>query len=47
VAFPESWKQVTALVKEGSPVACRVIRTERGCTLSSVQRLDLLFDGSD
>jgi hypothetical protein len=24
-----------------------VIRTERGCTLSSVQRLDLLFDGSD
>jgi DNA polymerase-3 subunit alpha len=47
VAFPESWKQVTALIKPGSPVACRVIRTERGCTLSSVQRLDLLFDGGD
>ena len=47
VAFPESWKQVTSLVKPGSPVACRVIRTERGCTLSSVQRLDLLFDGAE
>lgn len=46
VAFPESWKQVIALINLGSPVACRVIRTERGCTLSSVQRLDLLFDES-
>lgn len=46
VAFPECWRTVTGLVKPGVPVACRVIRTERGCTLSSVQRLDLLFDGA-
>lgn len=46
VAFPECWRNVTGLVKPGVPVACRVIRTDRGCTLSSVQRLDLLFDGA-
>jgi DNA polymerase-3 subunit alpha len=47
VAFPECWRNVTGLVTPGAPVACRVIRTERGCTLSSVQRLDLLFDGAE
>lgn len=47
VSFPESWRQVSALVTPGVPVACRVIRTERGCSLSSVQRLDLLFDQAD
>lgn len=45
VSFPETWRQVSALVQPGVPLACRVIRTERGCSLSSVQRLDLLFDG--
>ena len=46
VAFPETWRQVSAMVVPGAPVACRAIRTDRGCSLSSVQRLDLLFDGA-
>ena len=47
VAFPECWRSTSGLIQPGVPVACRVIRTDRGCTLSSVQRLDLLFDGAD
>ncbi|QDH91794.1 DNA polymerase III alpha subunit [Mycobacterium phage Phrappuccino] len=41
--FSETWREVKSIIKEGVPVACQVIRDNRGCHLSSVERLDLLW----
>ena len=41
--FPENWAASKLLLREGAPVACTVIRDERGCHLASLERLDLLW----
>lgn len=41
--FSETWAATKLLLKEGAPVACRVIRDDRGCHLASLERLDLLW----
>lgn len=41
--FNDTWNAVKLLVDEGVPVACQVIRDDRGCHLSSLERLDLLW----
>lgn len=41
--FNETWNAVKVLIEEGAPVACQVIRDDRGCHLSSLERLDLLW----
>jgi DNA polymerase III subunit alpha len=41
--FPESYAQLKLLLREGAPVACTVIRDERGCHLASLERLDILW----
>lgn len=43
-AFPEIWDSTKILLKEGRPVACQVVRDNRGAHLNGVERLDLLFD---
>jgi DNA polymerase-3 subunit alpha len=43
-AFPEVWLGVKTVLKEGKPVACHVVRDDRGAHLRTVERLDLLFD---
>ncbi len=41
--FSEAWASTRSLLKEGAPVACTVIRDERGCHLSGLERLDILW----
>lgn len=41
--FSDTWNTTKNLLIEGSPVACTVIRDERGCHLVSMERLDLLW----
>ena len=43
VAFPESWASVKNILKVEAPVACQVIKLEKGCCLSSLERLDYLL----
>jgi DNA polymerase-3 subunit alpha len=43
VAFPDSWESVKNLLKVGVPVACQVIKLEKGCCLSTLERLDLVI----
>ena len=43
VAFPDVWASVKNLFVVGAPVACRVKKLESGCSLVSVERLDLLW----
>lgn len=42
-AFPDVWASVKLIVSEGSPVACHVVRDERGANLKSLNRLDILW----
>lgn len=42
--FCDMWATTRPLLKVGAPVVCQVIRTERGCHLSTVARLDMLID---
>jgi DNA polymerase III subunit alpha len=41
--FPENWSASKLLLREGAPVACTVLRDERGCHLASLERLDILW----
>jgi len=43
IAFPDSWKSAKNLIKVGAPVACQVIKLEKGCCLNTLERLDLLL----
>lgn len=43
VAFPDAWTSARNVLKVGVPVACQVIRLEKGCCLSSLERLDLVI----
>ena len=43
-AFPEVWDSTKILLREGKPVACQVVRDNRGAHLAGVERLDILFD---
>lgn len=43
VAFPDAWESVKNLLKVGAPVACQVIKLEKGCCLSTLERLDLVI----
>lgn len=42
VVFPDAWKSAKNLIKVGVPVACQVIKLEKGCCLNTLERLDLL-----
>jgi hypothetical protein len=44
VCFPEAWANCKMLLTIGKPVACHVERLDQGCSLLTVERLDLLFD---
>lgn len=44
--FPETWSACKLLLVEGVPVACQVVRDDRGCHLKHLERLDLLMDNS-
>ena len=44
VVFPQKWREIKGLAKLGSPIACDVSKTEKGCTLVRMERLDLLFE---
>jgi DNA polymerase-3 subunit alpha len=41
--FSDTWQGAKNLLTEGAPVACTVIRDDRGCHLASLERLDLLW----
>jgi DNA polymerase III alpha subunit len=43
VAFPDIWSQVNGMIEPGVPVACDTIRSERGCVLSHMERLDWMW----
>lgn len=43
VAFPDSWESIKNIIKVGVPVACQVIKLEKGCCLSTLERLDLVI----
>ena len=40
--FPEAWAQYRPLLKENTPVVCRIARLDRGCHMTAVERLDLM-----
>jgi DNA polymerase-3 subunit alpha len=40
--FPEAWAQFRPLLKENTPVVCRIARLDRGCHMTAVERLDLM-----
>lgn len=40
--FPEAYHQYKNMLKVGVPVACQVIKLERGCCLNTLYRLDMM-----
>ena len=40
--FPEAWAQFRPLLKENTPVVCRIARLDRGCHMTAVERLDMM-----
>lgn len=43
IAFPDAWSSAKNVLKIGVPVACQVIKLEKGCSLSTLERLDLVI----
>ena len=43
VVFPELWGRVGPMVRPGVPVACTLVKTDRGCSLLELYRLDQFF----
>ena len=44
--FCDAWASARPLLRVGAPVACQVVKTERGVHLSLVERLDMLAKGA-
>ena len=40
VVFADTWANVKPVVREGAPVVCRCVKTDRSCSLSTIIRLD-------
>ena len=40
--FPDLYERYKVLLEQDAPVACEVVRDERGCHLKSLERLDLI-----
>lgn len=47
VIFPDMWNQTKSLLEIDAPVACKVVRTDRGCHMVGLERLDRLWKTHD
>lgn len=43
IVFPDAWTSAKNVLSIGVPVACQVIKLEKGCCLSTLERLDLVI----